>query len=131
MLRGLKWTCQVDAIPEGTVIFPEEPLVRIEGPLIQCQLLETALLNLLNFQTLIATKEARVCIAAKGDPVRGAVRTRAPRLIGRRSIHPKCACCSIHGVSIVLPEPVGFRCVQQPFRMIAADFPSIAAGPRI
>jgi nicotinate phosphoribosyltransferase len=68
-LRSVTWTCAVDAIPEGTVVFPHEPLVRIEGPLIQCQLVETALLNLLNFQTLIATKAARVCIAAKGDPV--------------------------------------------------------------
>jgi nicotinate phosphoribosyltransferase len=68
-LRQLRWTCRVDAIPEGTVVFPEEPLVRIEGSLIECQLVETVLLNLLNFQTLIATKAARVCIAAKGDPV--------------------------------------------------------------
>jgi nicotinate phosphoribosyltransferase len=68
-LRGLQLTCDVDAIPEGTLVFPNEPLIRIIGPIIQCQLLETALLNILNFQSLIATKAARVCLAAEHDPV--------------------------------------------------------------
>jgi nicotinate phosphoribosyltransferase len=68
-LRGLRLTCDVDAIPEGTLVFPDEPLVRIVGPIAQCQLLETALLNIFNFQSLIATKAARVCMAAEGDPV--------------------------------------------------------------
>ena len=68
-LRGLQLTCDVDAIPEGTLVFPNEPLIRIIGPIIECQLLETALLNILNFQSLIATKAARVCLAAKDDPV--------------------------------------------------------------
>jgi len=68
-LRALEWSCDVDAIPEGTAVFPHEPLLRIQGPLVQCQIVETALLNILNFQTLIATKAARVCLAAKGDPV--------------------------------------------------------------
>jgi nicotinate phosphoribosyltransferase len=68
-LRGLESSCSVDGIPEGTVVFPHEPLLRVSGPLLQCQLVETALLNIVNFQTLIATKAARVCIAAKGEPV--------------------------------------------------------------
>lgn len=68
-LRDLKWTCDVDAIPEGTVVFPNQPLMRIQGPLLQAQLVETALLNIINFQTLIATKAARICTAAKGEPV--------------------------------------------------------------
>ena len=68
-LRGLRWECDVDAIPEGTVVFPHEPLVRVRGPLLQAQLVETALLNIVNFQTLIATKAARVCEAARGEPV--------------------------------------------------------------
>src|SRR5438477_2718736 len=68
-VRGLQLTCDVDAIPEGTLVFPNEPLVRIIGPIIECQLLETALLNIFNFQSLIATKAARVCLAAENDAV--------------------------------------------------------------
>lgn len=68
-LRQLRFTCDVDAIPEGTVVFPHEPLLRIRGPILQCQLLETVLLNMINFQSLIATKAARICLAAEGEPV--------------------------------------------------------------
>lgn len=68
-LAAMEWRCDIDAIPEGTVVFPHEPLLRIRGPLIQAQLVETALLNIVNFQTLIATKAARVCLAAQGEPV--------------------------------------------------------------
>lgn len=68
-LRRFRFTCDVDAIPEGTVVFPNDPLVRVKGPILQGQLAETALLNLINFQTLIATKAARVCEATQGDPV--------------------------------------------------------------
>lgn len=68
-LRDLTFQCDVDAVPEGTIVFAHAPLVRIQGPLLQCQLLETPLLNMINFQTLVATKASRVCRAAKSDPV--------------------------------------------------------------
>jgi nicotinate phosphoribosyltransferase len=68
-LGKLRLECDVDAVPEGTVVFPHEPLLRVQGPILQAQLLETALLNYLNFQSLIATKAARVCLAARGEPV--------------------------------------------------------------
>ena len=63
-LGELKFTCDVDAVAEGTVVFGNEPLVRVQGPLLQAQLVETALLTIINFQTLIATKAARVRDAA-------------------------------------------------------------------
>ncbi len=68
-LANLKFSCDVDAMPEGSVIFPHQPLIRIQGPLIQCQLLESPFLNLVNFPSLIATKAARMCEAAQGDSV--------------------------------------------------------------
>ena len=68
-LREMELACDIDAIPEGTVVFPQEPLVRVRGPLMQAQLFETALLNIINFQTLIATKAARLVLAAHGEPV--------------------------------------------------------------
>jgi nicotinate phosphoribosyltransferase len=68
-LAGLRLRCDVDAIPEGTVVFPYEPLVRVRGPILHAQVVETTLLNLVNFETLVATKAARVCLAARGDEV--------------------------------------------------------------
>jgi len=68
-LGRMRLSCDIDAIPEGVPAFPQEPLLRVRGPIAQCQLLESALLNLLNFSTLIATKGARVSLAAGDDPV--------------------------------------------------------------
>jgi len=68
-LQRLRFSCDLDAIPEGTVVLPNEPLVRIQGPLLQAQFIETALLNLINFSTLITTKAARVVQAAGEDAV--------------------------------------------------------------
>ncbi len=68
-LRSLRFEGDLDALPEGTVCFPHEPLLRMRGPIVAAQILETALLNVVNFQTLVATKAARVCQAARGEPV--------------------------------------------------------------
>ncbi len=68
-LRQLRLSCDIHAMPEGTVAFAAEPMIRVCGPILQCQILESAILNLMNFQTLTATKAARVCLATGGDPV--------------------------------------------------------------
>jgi nicotinate phosphoribosyltransferase len=68
-LRGLRLDVDVDALAEGTPVFPYEPLLRVKGPIVPCMLLETPLLAIMNFQTLVATKAARVCQAARGEPV--------------------------------------------------------------
>jgi nicotinate phosphoribosyltransferase len=68
-LSTLSLSCDIDALPEGTLVFPNEPILRVSGSILQCQLLETALLNFINFPTLVATKAARICESARGDDV--------------------------------------------------------------
>lgn len=68
-LQRMEFNCDIDAVPEGTIVFPHEPLIRVKGPLIQAQLIETALLNIMNFQTLIASKASRITRAAGKDIV--------------------------------------------------------------
>ena len=68
-LRTFKFTGEIYAIPEGTVVFPMEVLMRVKAPIFEAQFVETALLNMINHQSLIATKAARVVKAAEGDPV--------------------------------------------------------------
>ena len=68
-LRGFKFTGDIYAIPEGTVVFPMEVLMRVKAPIFEAQFVETALLNMINHQSLIATKAARVVKAAEGDPI--------------------------------------------------------------
>ena len=68
-LADFRFSGDIYAIPEGTVIFPREPLVKVIAPIMEAQLVETAILNIINHQSLIATKAARVCYAAKGDGI--------------------------------------------------------------
>ncbi|SFV41478.1 nicotinate phosphoribosyltransferase [Ligilactobacillus acidipiscis] len=79
-LRDFKFKCKVYSVPEGTPVFPREPVVTVEGPLLQAQLFETLLLNVINHQTLIATKARRIVAASKGRAVMefGARRAQGP-----------------------------------------------------
>ena len=79
-LADFKFSGDIFAVPEGTVVFPGEPIMTVKAPIIEAQLVETAILNMLNFQTLIATKSAKINYAAKGDAVMefGLRRAQAP-----------------------------------------------------
>ena len=68
-LRNFKFECDVWAIKEGTVVFPQEPLVIVKGPIMQAQMLETMILLTINHQSMVATKANRIVTAAKGRPV--------------------------------------------------------------
>lgn len=68
-LSGFKFSGEVWSVPEGTIVFPEEPLIRVTAPVIEAQLIETFILNTVNLQTMIATKASRVVWAARGRPV--------------------------------------------------------------
>lgn len=68
-LKDFKFSCTVRSVVEGDLVFHNEPLMQVEGPLAQCQLVETALLNIINYQTLIATKAARIKSVIGQDPL--------------------------------------------------------------
>ncbi len=68
-LSSFRFSGDIYAVPEGNLIFPREPLIKVIAPIMEAQLIETAILNILNHQSLIATKAARVCYAAQGDGV--------------------------------------------------------------
>lgn len=68
-LSGFHFSGDIYAIPEGTVVFPKEPLIKVVAPIMEAQLVETAILNIMNHQSLIATKAARVVYAAQGDGI--------------------------------------------------------------
>ncbi len=79
-LKNFKFTGDIYAVPEGTVVFPGEPILTVKAPIMQAQLIETAILNIMNFQTLIASKSAKICYAAGEDNVMefGLRRAQAP-----------------------------------------------------
>lgn len=68
-LANFQFSGDIYAIPEGTVMFPREPIIKVIAPIMEAQLVETAILNIINHQSLIATKSARVCFAARGDGI--------------------------------------------------------------
>ena len=68
-LRGFHFSGDIYAIPEGSIMFPREPMIKVIAPIMEAQLVETAILNIINHQSLIATKTSRVCFAARGDGI--------------------------------------------------------------
>lgn len=68
-LKNFKFTGDIYAIPEGSVMFPREPMLKVIAPIMEAQFIETSILNILNHQSLIATKAARICYAAEGDGI--------------------------------------------------------------
>lgn len=105
-MRDFKFEGDVDALPEGSVFFPYEPIIRVKAPLIQAQLIETTSLAILNHQTLIATKASRIVQEAKGDPImefglRRAHGTEAGYFGARAAVIAGCA-----GTSVVETEPM-------------------------
>ena len=101
-LSTFRFFGDIYAIPEGTIIFPREPLLKVIAPIMQAQLIETAVLTILNHQCLIATKASRVCYAAKGDGIMefGLRRARVPdagiygaraAVIGGCTLHKQCS----------------------------------------
>jgi nicotinate phosphoribosyltransferase len=85
-LNNIQFDCDVDAVKEGTIVFPHEPLVRVKGKLLQAQLIETALLNFINYSTAIATQASRITWAAGEMPVYDFGARRAPGIDGALTV---------------------------------------------
>ena len=101
-LAELSFLGDIDAIEEGRVVFAHEPLLRVKASVIVGLLLETPLLNIINFQTLIATKASRVCLAAQGDKVLEFGLRRAQGIDGSLSATYACVVGGVHATSNVL-----------------------------
>ncbi len=109
-MRHFKFTGELYAVPEGTIIFPFEPIIRVKAPLIQAQLVETTILSIINHQTLIATKASRIVEEAKGDPVmefglRRAHGTEAGYFGARAAVIGGCAGTSVVETEAMLGKP--------------------------
>lgn len=100
-LDNFKFRCDVDAVPEGTVVFPHEPMVRMEGTILECLLAETFILTTVNSQSLFATKASRVCEAAKGEPVMEFGARRAQGLDGAIAAARACYIGGTAGTSLL------------------------------
>lgn len=101
-LAKMRFTGDLHAVPEGTIFFPHEPVLRVVAPIIQAQLLETPLLNFVNFASLITTKYTRICLAAGSDPVLGFGLRRAQGMDGALTAERSAFIAGIAGTSNVL-----------------------------
>ncbi|KNZ43111.1 nicotinate phosphoribosyltransferase [Acetobacterium bakii] len=109
-LENFKFEGEIYAVPEGSIIFPFEPIIRVKGPLIQAQLVETTILSIINHQTLIATKAARIIEEARGDLVmefglRRAHGTEAGYFGARAAVIGGCAGTSVVETEAMLQRP--------------------------
>ena len=138
-LRNLKFTGTIRAVPEGTILFPNEPLIRVEAPMIEAQIVETYLLSMMNFQSLIATKASRIVTAAKGKSIieSGSRRAHGPQaalLAARASYIAGCIGTSnaLAGYKLGIPIfgtmahsfVMGFEKEEEAFKQFNKVFPS-------
>lgn len=100
-LRGFRFKCDLDAAPEGSVVFPHEPMVRMDGTITECLIAETLILNVVNSQSLFATKASRMCEVARGEPVLEFGARRAQGVDGALSAARACYIGGVAGTSLV------------------------------